>query len=122
MRVFITGATGLVGTRLVKQLLERHDEVVALTRRAGAAREKLGAACTVVEGDPTRPGAWMDAAAACDAAVNLAGENIFARRWNDEFKALLRDSRVKSTQNVVQALAKNPRTAAGEPKVLVNAS
>ena len=66
--------------------------------------------------------AWMDSVAECDAVINLAGENIFARRWNDEFKALLRDSRVKSTENVVHALTKHPRTAPGSAKVLVNAS
>src|SRR5262249_34520100 len=121
MRIFITGATGLVGTRLVQQLLDRRDDVFVLTRRPAVARERL-AGCTVVEGDPTQPGPWMDTAGICDAVINLAGENIFGRRWNDAFKALLRDSRVKSTQNVVQALAKNPRTGAGQPKVLVNAS
>jgi uncharacterized protein len=121
MRVFVTGATGLVGTRLVHQLRQRNDEVVALTRRPAVAREKL-AGCTIVEGDPMQPGPWMDAVDRCDAVINLAGENIFARRWNDEFKALLRDSRVKSTEHVVQALAKSPQTASGQPKVLVNAS
>ena len=58
----------------------------------------------------------------CDGAVNLAGENLFARRWNEEFKALLFDSRLKSTQNLVQALAVQPRRADGSPKVLVSTS
>jgi len=57
-----------------------------------------------------------------DAVVNLVGESIFARRWNEEFKALLRDSRILSTQNVVQALAQSPKTSAGNPRVLVNGS
>src|SRR5262245_24561605 len=67
-------------------------------------------------------GSWMEAASACDAVINLTGEGIFNRRWNEEFKALLRDSRVKSTENVAQALARNPHSAAGNAKVLVNAS
>jgi uncharacterized protein (TIGR01777 family) len=122
MRVFVTGGTGLVGTRLIPRLRDRGDHVVLLSRRAGPARERFGKACTVVEGDPMQPGPWMDAVADCDAVIHLAGENVFARRWSPEFKALLRDSRVKSTENVVQALAKQPRTAAGNAKVLVNAS
>ncbi len=122
MRVFVTGGTGLVGSRLIPQLRQRGDEVVILSRRPDAAREKLGVDSTVVEGDPMQTGNWMDAAAGCDAVINLAGENIFARRWSDEFKALLRDSRVKTTEHVVQALARQPRTTAGQPKVLVNAS
>jgi hypothetical protein len=64
----------------------------------------------------------MDAIQSCDAIVNLAGENLFARRWNEEFQSVLRDSRVRSTDHVVQALAKQPRAQSGQPKVLVNAS
>jgi uncharacterized protein (TIGR01777 family) len=121
MRVFITGGTGLVGTHLVRRLRERGDEVALLTRRPAAARERF-ADCTVVEGDPMQAGPWMDAVADSEAVINLAGEGIFNRRWSDAFKSLLRDSRVKSTEHVVQALAKNPRTPAGTPKVLANAS
>jgi uncharacterized protein (TIGR01777 family) len=121
MRVFLTGGTGLVGTRLIKRLRERGDEVVLLTRRPAVARDKLGDG-TVVEGDPTQPGPWMDAVADCDAVINLAGENIFGRRWSDDFKKTLLDSRVRSTENVVQALARHPKAPGGASKVLVNAS
>ncbi|HXG08316.1 MAG TPA: TIGR01777 family oxidoreductase [Gemmataceae bacterium] len=121
MRVFITGGTGLIGSRLIARLSERRDSVVLLTRRPAEVRERF-AACTLVEGDPTRPGPWMDAVNDCDAVINLAGENLFHRRWNESFKALIRDSRLRSTDHVVQALAKSPRTAAGNPRVLVNAS
>lgn len=122
MKVFITGGTGLVGGRLISRLKQRQDEVVLLSRRLGAARERFGTTCTVVEGDPMQAGAWMDAAASCDAVIHLAGENIFGRRWNEDYKKLLIDSRVKSTANVVQALARNPKSADGTSKVLVNAS
>ena len=122
MRVFITGGTGLVGRRLVPRLRERQDAVVLLTRRPQAAREHFGNDCEVVEGDPMQAGSWMDAISSCDAVINLAGESIFNRRWNDEFKALLKDSRVRSTAHVVQALLKNPKSSSGAPKVLVNAS
>jgi hypothetical protein len=121
MRVFITGGTGLIGTRLIRRLKERQDEVVLLTRRPAVAREKFPD-CTIVEGDPMQPGPWMDAAADCDGVVNLAGENIFGKRWNDEYKKLLTDSRVKTTQHVVQTLGRKPQTASGAGKVLVNAS
>src|SRR5262245_59084304 len=64
----------------------------------------------------------MDAVAGCDAVIHLAGENVFARRWNAAFKELLHASRVQSTTNVVQALGQAARTEGGQPKVLVNAS
>ncbi len=122
MRVFITGGTGLIGSRLLRRLRQRQDSVVLLTRRAAAAREKFGSECTIVEGDPMQAGPWMDAVADCDGVINLVGEGIFQRRWSEEFKTLLRDSRVRSTEHVVQALNRHPRTSAGAPKVLVNAS
>jgi uncharacterized protein (TIGR01777 family) len=122
MRVFVAGGSGMVGARLVRALHGRGDHVVLLTRRPEAVRQSLGSACTVVAGDPVQPGPWAEAVDDCDAVVNLTGENLFNRRWNDAFKKQLRDSRVLSTQNVVQALARRPTTAAGVPKVLVNAS
>lgn len=122
MRVFVTGGTGLIGSRLVQALHQRRDEVTLLTRRPHAARPALGAFCTLVEGDPIQPGPWTEALDECDAVVNLAGENLFNKRWSDEFKKLMRDSRVVSTDNLVGALARKPQTDAGAPRVLVNAS
>jgi uncharacterized protein len=122
MRLFLMGGTGLVGSRLLRHLLDRKDDVVLLTRRPEVARQKWGDALKVVEGDPMQAGAWAGAVEDCDAVVNLVGEGIFNRRWRAAFRQLLHDSRVKSTENVVQALGKSPRTAAGQPKILVNAS
>jgi uncharacterized protein (TIGR01777 family) len=122
MRVFVTGGTGLVGTRLVWQLLSRGDEVLLLTRRVGHAREIFGTAGQVVEGDPTVAGGWIDTVASCDAVVNLAGENIFGGRWNDTFKTRIRESRVAGTRHVAEALARKPLRGDGRPRVLVNAS
>jgi uncharacterized protein len=122
MRVFVTGGTGLIGPALIRRLRKRGDEAVLLTRRPALGRERFGEDCPIVEGDPVQAGPWMDAIQNCDAVVNLAGENIFARRWNEEFRSVLRDSRVRSTDHVVQALAKQPRAKNGQPKVLVNAS
>jgi len=107
---------------LIRRLLERNDQVVVLTRRPEVAKQKWGDSCTIVQGDPMQPGAWMDAVGNCDGVVNLVGEGVFNRRWRAWFKELLRTSRVQSTQNIVAALAKAPKTASGQPKVLVNAS
>ncbi len=119
MRVFVTGGTGLIGSRLVTRLRERGDEVTLLTRRPAAVRDRF-ADCTLLEGDPMIAGPWMDAVGGCDAVINLAGENLFARRWSDDFKRLMLDSRVKTTDNVVAALTRTP--PGGPAKVLVNAS
>jgi uncharacterized protein (TIGR01777 family) len=122
MRVFVAGGTGMIGTRLVRKLHQQQHAIVLLTRRPDAAKTALGEAASVVQGDPTVAGPWMDSVNDCDAVINLTGEGVFNKRWNDEFKKVLVDSRVRSTENVVAALARNPRRPDGSPKTLVNAS
>lgn len=119
MRIFVTGGTGLIGTRLIRRLRERGDHAVLLTRRPQVAG---GVGAEVIAGNPADAGAWGDAAAGCDAIINLAGENLFGRRWNAEFKKLMRESRLRATTNCAAALAKAPRRADAAPKVLINGS
>src|SRR5215469_861729 len=104
MRVFVTGGTGLVGSRLVRSLALRQHRVTVLTRRPVPARAELNASCTILSGDPTQPGPWMEALHQCDAVINLVGENLFNQRWNATVKELIRSSRLKSTELIVEAL------------------
>jgi uncharacterized protein len=123
MRIYVTGATGLLGRRLVRRLTERGDSVVALTRdRARAESVGLtGPRVELVKGDLTAPmGAWRESVAGCDAVVNLAGEPIFGRRWTDEQKLKIRESRLNGTRMVVAAIGGAP--ADKRPKALVSAS
>jgi uncharacterized protein (TIGR01777 family) len=122
MRVFVAGGTGLIGNRLVPRLLERGDSVMLLTRGPSAARERFGEACTIVEGNPTEAGNWMERIAECDAVLNLVGEGIFNRRWNQEFKTLLRESRVRTTENIARAVSRCPKPSDARRTVLVNSS
>lgn len=118
MRLFLTGATGLVGRRLVRAAGEAGHQVCVVSRSADRARQTLPPSVTVIEGDPTQAGLWQKEAPGCDAVVNLAGENIFARRWSAEFKAVLHSSRVEVTRRVVEVFG----TGDGRARVLVNAS
>jgi uncharacterized protein (TIGR01777 family) len=69
-----------------------------------------------VAGDPTRPGTWLEALAACDACVNLAGEPVAAGRWTPERKRAIESSRVDSA-GVVAGLV-----GARGPAVLIQGS
>jgi len=53
-----------------------------------------------------------------DAVINLAGEPIDSRRWSDQQKRLIRDSRVVTTRNLVETLCSIDR----KPEVLVSSS
>jgi len=114
MRCFITGATGLIGRRLVRELCEAGHEVLALSRRA--ARNTTGVHW--VQGDPAKPGAWTREVDGCDAVFHLAGEPIAERRWSPAQKRRLVDSRVDSAHQMARAIA----AAARPPAVLVSAS
>jgi uncharacterized protein (TIGR01777 family) len=115
MRVTVTGATGLVGTRLVRALRERGDDVTALSRNPERARSSLGieAAGWRPESEP----APADALAGRDGVVHLAGENL-AQRWDDDVKQRVHTSRELGTRNLVAGL----RAAEPRPAALVSAS
>lgn len=118
MRLAVTGATGTIGSALVRELLERGDEVVALTRDPDAAREKLGDGVEAVRwGNPSAEPAPSGALAGCDGVVHLLGEPV-DQRWSDEAKERIRNSRVYGTRYLVAGL----RDAEPRPRVLVSQS
>ena len=117
MRVTVTGATGLIGPRLVAALRERGDEVTVLTRSPERARAALGDVQAMAWADPSASPAPADALAGRDAVVHLAGEPV-AQRWNEASKKRIRVSREAGTRNLVAAIeAASPR-----PAVLVSSS
>ena len=119
MRTFITGGTGLIGSHLARELLARGDQVVVLTRsKERASRQPILAGAQLVEGDPNEPGDWQREVDGCDAVVHFAGQNIFGKRWNQEIKQEIRESRLKSTAQVVEAI----RRSSKRPDVFVSGS
>lgn len=104
MRVFITGATGLIGSALTRALLERGDEVLAMTRDARRARASLPGETIFVEADPAVSGDWQARIANCDAVVNLCGASIGGQRWDARYRQILMDSRLDPTHLLVDAM------------------
>lgn len=102
MRVFIVGGTGFVGVNLTRRLRARGDEVTVMGQTAARPRG-LDAAVPIVAGDARFPGAWQESIAGHDVVVNLAGVSIFTR-WTAAAKRAIRESRVLTTRNVVEAL------------------
>ena len=110
MNVTLTGATGLIGRRIVRALQGRGDGVTILSRDPDRARSLLGEvqahAWRALE-EPA-PGAALSGR---DAVVHLAGESV-AQRWTDESRRAIRDSREIGTRNLVAGIgAADPRPA-----------
>jgi uncharacterized protein len=109
MRITVTGASGLIGSKLVERLRARGDEVTALTRSPSAPGQ--------VPWQPEREPAPAAALSGRDAVVHLAGENV-AQRWSADAKRGIRQSRELGTRNLVAGIeAAEPR-----PRVLVSSS
>ena len=120
MRVVVTGATGLIGSALVRALRERGDVPVALARDADSARAKLGEGVEVhAWAAPDRESPPHDALAGAGGVVHLLGEPI-DQRWTEQAKQRIRDSRVRSTTLLAEALTEMP--AEQRPGVLVSQS
>lgn len=111
MRVAVAGGTGFLGGTLVERLRGDGHTVTVLTRGpSGAGR---------VHWDPEAPTAeWSSTIDGSDAVINLAGESIAGGRWTAARKALIRDSRVKSTRALASAIG----AARRPPAVFVSGS
>ncbi|WP_329121361.1 TIGR01777 family oxidoreductase [Streptomyces sp. NBC_01353] len=107
-RIAVTGASGLIGSALVRSLRADGHQVSRLVRRPARTADE-------VEWDPAR--LYVDAAGlvGVDAVVHLAGAGVGERRWSEAYKKEIRDSRVLGTTAIAQALA----SLADPPKVLV---
>lgn len=105
MKVFMTGGTGFVGTYLGKRLISEGYTVTILSHPPGEAGLKMSGVA-YLEGNPTIKGKWQESVQEHDVIINLAGASIFSR-WTAEQKKILRESRIKTTANLVAALPVN---------------
>jgi uncharacterized protein len=112
MKILVTGSTGLVGSALIPALESKGHQIVRLVRSPPQNKE------TEIFWDPEKGTLDAGELEGIDAAVHLAGENLADGRWNEEKKRRIRESRVKGTRLLSEALAKLKR----KPQVLVSAS
>ena len=111
MKILMSGSHGLVGKALINSLASDGHEIVRLVRNKPSGAGEI-------EWQPDE--GKLDAASleGLDAVVHLAGESIASGRWSDEKKRSIRDSRVKGTTLLSEALAGLSRP----PSVFLSAS
>ena len=124
MRIVIAGGTGFIGSPLAEVYAEEGHDVRVLTRSLsdGEARHEPGTGMPGItrvgwKADGNA-GPWATVLDGADAAVNLAGASIAAKRWTPQRKAALRDSRILPTRSMAAGI----RACAAPPRVFISAS
>jgi len=114
LKITVSGASGLIGRRLLKSLAAEGHVLHVLSRHAGT-NLPTGVRLSVWDAAKSEPPA--ESLRDADAVIHLAGESV-AQRWTAEVKRRIRESRVAGTRNLVEAMKKLDRP----PAVLVCAS
>ncbi|MCG5528294.1 MULTISPECIES: TIGR01777 family oxidoreductase [Halorhodospira] len=112
MRILITGGSGFVGKPLCARLHERGHELLVVSRNPERARAALPARTDI------RPNVADFLDSQPEAIINLAGESIAEGRWTEAKKQRLLDSRLNTTQAVVNLCGQLDTP----PKTLISAS
>ncbi|MEV1333077.1 TIGR01777 family oxidoreductase [Micromonospora costi] len=113
MRILMAGASGFLGTRLAARFAADGHRVTRLVRRPPRTPDERQWNPSAAQLDPA-------VVADADAVVNLAGAGVGDRRWNAEYRQVIRSSRVDSTTTLAITMA--GLAAEDRPAVLLNAS
>jgi len=117
IRVIITGGTGLIGSKLVPELVDQGYQVLVLARNPDKARERFDPKVEVNKWDPLDKELDSEVLEGCHGVVNLAGETINSR-WTAARKERILNSRIQTTAGLVKAMEK----VKDKPEVFINAS
>jgi hypothetical protein len=123
VRLLLLGCSGFVGRELVPFLLELGHSLTLVSRQAQPFPNLVGNRLACLQLDPSQSSSWerdglVQALAAAEGVVNLAGEPIAEKRWTAEHRELLMASRVATTEHLVRAMGRLDTP----PGVLVNGS
>lgn len=117
-KIVLTGATGLIGKNLHKKLLSQGNKVTIFTRNRNAINNIISDSTEIVEWDYNKPELWKDYIEGKDVIIHLAGANLAGKRWNDNYKKEIYNSRILSTRNLVNAI----KDSKAKPELFITTS
>ncbi|MCK6605330.1 MAG: TIGR01777 family oxidoreductase [Ignavibacteriaceae bacterium] len=118
MNVLISGATGVVGSEIVKLLLSNGHKVFILTRDEAKSRRKFPDASGHIFFNYRSASLLTSVMEETDAVIHLAGAGIADGRWTDSYKRVILESRTLSAKYLTDSI----RTAVNKPKIFISAS
>jgi nucleoside-diphosphate-sugar epimerase len=111
MKAFVTGGTGFIGSRVVRRLRERGDDVVALVRSPAKAEELRELGAELVEGDLSSDQAIRDGVQGCDAVFHVAA--VYKVGIPASERPAMWEANVRGTERVLDAAIE-----AGVPRIV----
>lgn len=105
-KVILTGATGLIGRNLIKELLKSNYKVYILVRNISKAQKIFSSDVEFYQWDFKTIPEKIDFFENALSIIHLAGTRIFAQRWNENFKAVIYSSRINSTKLLIEIIAR----------------
>jgi uncharacterized protein len=118
MHIVVTGATGFIGQKLVKELISNGYEVLAITRNTNKAKKLFEEKIEFFQWNGENKESLKDQLENAYAIINLAGENISGARWSAKQKSKIIDSRTK----ISKALADAVLECRNKPRVFIQSS
>ena len=104
-KILISGGTGLIGSHLTNLLIERGNDVIILTREKNKATDNPKISYSfwnvkdkIIDAEVVKR---------ADHIVHLAGAGVMDKRWTDEYKKVILDSRIKSAELIISCLKNN---------------
>lgn len=105
MKILIAGGSGLVGSIIIPALIKNSHDVTVLTRHPKS--KLLPTGVQWLEYTPYDSSRWQFDISRYEVIINMAGQSVF-RRWNRQAKASIFDSRILTTQNLVESMISKP--------------
>jgi len=118
MKVLIFGATGFIGKNLVNKLLVDRHEVHIITRNKSKAEHIFPKTVIVHEHRFTDRQKLATIINGKNAVINLTGENLSAKIWNESFKQKIYNSRIETTKKITEAI----QSVRSKPEVFIQGS
>lgn len=116
-KILMTGGTGFIGSRLREELIQQGHYLTVVTRQKRLLKGEQAKNLRFIswsEQDLRRHMAGQDA------VIHLAGEGVAGKRWTDQVKKAIHDSRVLTTRGLVDAMASLPSKE--RPSLFISAS